>query len=311
MGSCRDYSLSENVADGLNVLQHWHQAIELRGYVVETDGVESATDEGCELDGQGHAMIVTNIKTEQGVVSLDGNSDDEYSLGDTDIFGGWTFILFFLVVGFGGGTTLYIVSTMMIRQGARATAEALLGREGFAKALQMKEDLKREKKSRRKETSYESSPPQKKPQPKPKKRQEDVAIPGFSLDSVLSSDNDDVVPQTFGGGSVVVTSEAKEMEKKTTASNVVTSTQIGSPMPSSNVVSSQPEPTQRGHFSASMTSSRSSSQTPPATDEPKPVRRRTVKKRSVKPATVEETQEPVAETRASITDDEEFSDFSF
>ena len=99
---------SENVADGLNVLQHWHQAIELRGYVVETDGVESATDEGCELDGQGHAMIVTNIKTEQGVVSLDGNSDDEYSLGDTDIFGGWTFILFFLVVGFGGGTTLYL-----------------------------------------------------------------------------------------------------------------------------------------------------------------------------------------------------------
>ena len=101
------------------------------------------------------------------------------------------------------------------------------------------------------------------------------------------------------------------MEKKTTASNVVTSTQIGSPMPSSNVVTSQPEPAQRGHFSASMTSSRSSSQTPPATDEPKPVRRRTVKKRSVKPATVEETQEPVAETRASITDDEEFSDFSF
>ena len=302
---------SENVADGLNVLQHWHQAIELRGYVVETDGVESATDEGCELDGQGHAMIVTNIKTEQGVVSLNGDSDDEYSLGDTDIFGGWTFILFFLVVGFGGGTALYIVSTMMIRQGARATAEALLGREGFAKALQMKEDLKREKKSRRKETSYETSPSQKKPQPKPKKKQEDVAIPGFSLDSVLSSDNDDSGPQTFGGGSVVVTSEAKEMEKKTTASNLVTSTQIGSPMPSSNVVSPQPEPAPRGHFSASMTSSRSNSQTPPPVDQPKPVRRRAVKKRSAKSTTVEETQEPVAETRASITDDEEFSDFSF
>ena len=302
---------SENVADRLNVLQHCHQAIELRGYVVETDGVESATDEGCELDGQGHAMIVTNIKTEQGVVSLNGDSDDEYSLGDTDIFGGWTFILFFLVVGFGGGTALYVVSTMMIRQGARATAEALLGREGFAKALQMKEDLKREKKSRRKETSYETSPSQKKPQPKPKKKQEDVAIPGFSLDSVLSSDNDDSGPQTFGGGSVVVTSEAKEMEKKTTASNLVTSTQIGSPMPSSNVVSPQPEPAPRGHFSASMTSSRSNSQTPPPVEQPKPVRRKAVKKRSAKSTTVEETQEPVAETRASITDDEEFSDFSF
>ena len=35
---------------------------------------------------------------------------------------------------------------MIIRQGARATAEALLGREGFAKALQMKKDLKQSKK---------------------------------------------------------------------------------------------------------------------------------------------------------------------
>ena len=83
-------------------------------------------------------MIVTSIKTSEGVVSLDGEHDDEYSLGDTDIFGGWTFVLFFLIFGVGGGVGLYIVSTMVVRQGARATAEALLGREGFAKSVQMK-----------------------------------------------------------------------------------------------------------------------------------------------------------------------------
>ena len=91
-------------------------------------------------------MVITKIKTEQGVVSLDGEHDDEYSLGDTDIFGGWTFILFFLIFGVGGGVGLFIVSTMIIRQGAKATAEALLGREGFAKAIQMKKDLKQSKK---------------------------------------------------------------------------------------------------------------------------------------------------------------------
>ena len=138
---------SENIADGLNVLEHWHQPIELSGYVLETDGVQSATEEGCELDGQGHGMVVTNIKTEQGIVSKNGDSDDEYSLGDTDIFGGWTFILFFLIVGIGGGVGLFIFSTMVIRQGARATAEALLGREGFAKAIQMKKDIKSSRKA--------------------------------------------------------------------------------------------------------------------------------------------------------------------
>ncbi|GIR00847.1 MAG: hypothetical protein CM15mP9_5500 [Methanobacteriota archaeon] len=87
--------------------------------------------ETCALEGQGHGMIVTSIKTSQGVVSLDGDHDDEYSLGDTDLFGGWTFILFFLIVGIGGGIGLFLVSTMVIRQGARATAEALLRQGGI------------------------------------------------------------------------------------------------------------------------------------------------------------------------------------
>ena len=258
-------------------------------------------------------MIVTKIKTEEGVVSLDGEHDDEYSLGDTDIFGGWTFILFFLIFGIGGGVGLFIVSTMVIRQGARATAEALLGREGFAKALQMKKDLKQSKKDGL-ESAADRAAKQKKssgPPPKKKSKGEDVAISGFSLDSVLSSDDSDEGPQTFGGGnSVVVTSEAKEIQ-----SSQPTATSIpeisNSPMPSASVVSSQPEPAKRGHFSASM--SRSATQPTQAASPSKgnkPVKRRAVKKRASKPA--EPEPEPVAkERRASIADDEEFSDFSF
>ena len=301
---------SQNIAEGLNVVEHWHQPIELSGYVTDYSALSGVVD--CKLDGQGHGMIVTNIKTEEGVVSLDGDNDDEYSLGDTDIFGGWTFILFFLIAGIGGGVALFIVSTMVIKQGAKATAEALLGREGFAKAIQMKRDLKQSKKDGL-ESAAERASKQRKSSPPPKKKsQGEPAIAGFSLDSVLSSDDNDEGPQAFGGGgSVVVTSEANQIQSQPVSSSMAESP-VSSPMPSANVVSSQPtQQTKRGHFSSTMSSSKVASQPSNAvnpTKASKPIKRRTVKKRAAK--VVE--PEPVEENkRASIADDEEFSDFSF
>ena len=302
---------SENIANGLNVLDHWHQPIELTGYIVDASGLGTLDADNCKkLDGQGHGMVVTKIRAEEGTVSLDGESDDEYLLGDTDIFGRVSFILFFIVVGLGGGLGLYTVSTMVIRQGAKSTAETLLGREGFAKAVQMKKDLRRSKKDGL-ESATDRAAKQKKMSPPPKKKKtEEAAISGFSLDSILSSDEESG-PQSFGSGdSVVVTSEAENMVSQpvvSTSNAPITST----PMPSSNVVSSQPEPTvKRGHFSATMTSS--VSQASKQRNEPtenKPVKRRAVKKRAAK---VEAEPEPVAENKvASVADDEEFSDFSF
>ena len=130
----------------MNVLEHWHQPIQITGYLADESGLNTDVDDNCKLDGQGHGMVVTNIKTAEGVVSKNGEADEEYSIGDTDFFGAWGFILFFLVAGVGGGVGLFILSTMVIRQGARATAETLLGREGFAKAIQMKKDLRKSKK---------------------------------------------------------------------------------------------------------------------------------------------------------------------
>ena len=304
---------SENVADGLNILQHWHEPIELKGYVLDGNGLAGVNSETCVLESQGHGMIVTSIKTSQGVVSLDGDHDDEYSLGDTDLFGGWTFILFFLIFGVGGGIGLFIVSTMVTRQGARATAEALLGREGFAKSIQMKKDIKQSKKDGLQTPAERSAPKKKTAPPQKKKKEQDVAIPGFSLDSVLQSDNDDSGPKTFGGGnSVVVTNEAKEMESsRPVASSMPQIT--NSPMPSAGVVSSQPEPAKREHFSSSM--SRSATQPTPAAEPSKgsrPVKRRSVKKRASQISQPEQEPDRVVENkRASIADDEEFSDFSF
>ena len=302
---------SENIANGLNVLDHWHQPIELTGYIVDASGLGTLDADNCKkLDGQGHGMVVTKIRAEEGTVSLDGESDDEYLLGDTDIFGRVSFILFFIVVGLGGGLGLYTVSTMVIRQGAKSTAETLLGREGFAKAVQMKKDLRRSKKDGL-ESATDRAAKQKKMSPPPKKKKtEEAAISGFSLDSILSSDEESG-PQSFGSGdSVVVTSEAENMVSEpvvSTSNAPITST----PMPSSNVVSSQPEPTvKRGHFSATMTSS--VSQASKQRNEPtenKPVKRRAVKKRAAK---VDAEPEPVPQNKvASVADDEEFSDFSF
>ena len=177
----------------------------------------------------------------------------------------------------------------------------------------MKKDIKQSKKDGLQTPAERSAPKKKTAPPQKKRKEQDVAIPGFSLDSVLQSDNDDSGPKTFGGGnSVVVTNEAKEMESsRPVASSMPQIT--NSPMPSAGVVSSQPEPAKREHFSSSM--SRSATQPTPAADPSKgsrPVKRRSVKKRASEISQPEPEPDRVVENkRASIADDEEFSDFSF
>ena len=161
--------------------------------------------------------------------------------------------------------------------------------------------------SERTATKKKSSPPPK------KKKEEDVAIPGFSLDSVLQSDSNDSGQKTFGGGnSVVVTSEAKEMESAQPVASSMPQVS-NTPMPSAGVVSTQPEPAKREHFSSSM--SRSANQPTAAANPTKgsrPVKRRSVKKRAARREEPEPQSERVVENkRASVADDEEFSDFSF
>ena len=302
---------SENIADGLNVLEHWHQPIELTGYILDDSG-RDVDDKTCELEGQGHAMVVTNIRAEEGIVSSDGNSDDEYVLGDTDFFGGFGFILFFIIVGIGGGVGLFIVSTMVIRIGAKATAETLLGREGFAKAVQMKVDLRSSKKDGL-DSVEERAAKVKSDNPPPKKSStDDVAIPGFSLDNILASSDSDDVKGSFGeGGSVVVTSGAKEMATPPVV-DTAPKTINNAPMPSSNVVTNLPEPAaKREHFSSSMASSSLPPKKSMAVTPDKPVKRRSVKKRSIKPVTEEEPEPVVQNESASVSNDDDFSDFSF
>ena len=309
---------SENVADNLNIVEEWHQAITITGHIVNEDDAYEFNP-GCVLSQSinvGDAMVVTNIETEVGIVSLDGDSDDEWSLGDTDFFGGWTFIMIFLVVAGGGGFGLFIFSTMVVRKGATSTAKTLLGKEGFAKAVEMRKSLKKSKRDDAEEARDTRAVPKKdayvSPTPTQMVQQEPVEdLGGFSLDSILSSAHTIGEP-TGGGSSVIVSDEAKDM--KVTSSNVVSgaSEQYSSvtpssySVPSSNVVSQQSEPSTRSHFSSSM----ASQSKPSAPERPaKPVKRRTVKKRKAREPEPEPKRRAPTHSTPSIADDD-FDDFS-
>ena len=309
---------TEEVADGLNIVEEWHQAIKITGHIVTEDDMYTWPEDECSVEqgaGAGDAMVVTKIETEVGVVSSDGDDDDEWALGDTDLFGGWTFILIFMVVAGGGGFGLFIFSTMMVRQGASSTAKTLLGKEGFAKALEMRRDLKKAKKEKieddedtraiPKEESYSPA------RDKSVAAEEPVeSLGGFSLDSILSSGHTIGGESTgISGGGVVVSNEAVEMEKVQSAPSSVKTTSNVDPAPSSNVMSSRTEPT-RSHFSSTVSSSSSRATKPGAAVKPtkaaKPIKRRAVKKKKSEP---EYSERAPTQSSPSVADDD-FDDFS-
>jgi len=316
---------TEDVADGLNIVEEWHQAIKITGHVVTDDDMYDWPDDDCSLKqgaGTGDAMVVSKIETEVGVISSDGDDDNEWALGDTDIFGAWTFILIFAVVAGGGGFGLFIFSTMMVRQGASSTAKTLLGREGFAKALEMRRELKKAKKEKIEDAEETRAIPKEEAYSSPKSSKPVVEEPveslgGFSLDNILSSghtiggESTDVM-----GGGVVVSEEAANMSRVQSApSPARDSSNIDSQKysaPSSNVRSSQPEASsKKSHFSSNISSSsRATSPSPGAqpTKAAKPVkRRRAVKKRK---AVEPEYDEPAPTHKSPSIADDDFDDFS-
>ncbi len=315
---------SENVADNLNVLDEWQQAITIKGYLVVNSGVpgDQLEADSCDFAYQAQGMIITSIQVEEGVVSANGDHDDEWALGDTDYFGGWTYILFFMIVGGGGGFAMFTFSTMMIRQGAKSSAKTLLGREGFAKAVQMKRDLKRSKKD---DLGPRAPPKQKEKVAAPKVKEEKIA--GFSLDNILSTDSDDRGPTEFGGGvsgSVTVAPEVKDVATTAAASSAPQVTQTSYNQPAapqndsmyagSSVTSSQPEPeSKRQHFSSAMRGTSINDPTPAAqpTKGAKPIKRRSVKKRKATAPEPEPEPEPVhREPSGPSVADDDFNDFS-
>jgi hypothetical protein len=289
---------SENVLDNINAVESLHQAVTITGWVlVDSNASETYVSADVESDCSvstekvsGYHVYVTEIKLESGVVSQTGNDDDEWSLGDIDYLGKWGFIFFFMIVGVGGGVGAYIVSNMIILHGAKSTAKTLLGREGFAKAQQMKKDLRRAKKENVSDGDEDDNDFEVRKKPEPEKSKsteiEDTpALAGFSLDNILASVPSASSDVQVTGGGVTVTDNAAAMSSSVSTSvtsvpvvdtsPVVTGTMGGSV---TSAPGTQAEAT--SHFSAS--ASKSFAASSPASEVTKqPVKRKSVKKRAV------------------------------
>jgi len=338
---------TENIHDGMRSLDEWHQPVTIEGYLVNPINNVSATgyykpgnasyshsvDSDCNLVvGDNHRqsvyVLVDKIILDGAVVSDDGDSKDEWAYGDVPFFGRAGYILFFLIVGVGGGFGLFILSQLFVLQGAKTTMKTLLGKEGMAKIKKVASDLRRSKamgmispKERKKQIEIESRK-ENKSKPSKSSKEEDSKISGFDLDSVLSSTPSQGVASEFGGesSSVVATAESIEMDRDTasTGSDDTDYSYQEEPEPawtppkresgreqySSNVVSSQPEQQKREHFSSAA---------PKATKSSAPVKKKkTVRKRkSVKKPEPEPAIEPEKETKkSSFSEEDDFSDFS-
>ena len=345
---------TENLNDGFKALTEWHKPITIHGYLIsptlvngsaftidgklQTTGYYKAgnasyshsVNDECVLNVgvnnlQSVYVLVDKIELNGEVISASGNSDDEWKNGDMPFLGRSGFILFFLIVGIGGAVGMFILSQMIVRQGAKETMKILLGDEGLAKIKKVASDLRRDKKSgnispteRKRQQDKQDREEKKQRKPPGKSKADAGPIAGFDLDSALSSGPDDDGPQEFGSksSSVVVSQEAIKLEQQAMSSKPAvqeetwtphTSTRTSSPV--SNVVSSEPARKKTEHFTGSV---RKESSAPKA---PAPVKKRraTKKRKAAKPEPTQVEPEPQHEEKVhqeSFEEDEDFSNFS-
>ena len=347
---------TENINDGFRSLSEWHKPITIHGYLIspttvngsaftidgksQTNGYHRSTgsfahtvDDNCNLNVginnlQSVYVLVEEIEIDGRVVSSNGNDADEWKLGHVPFIGRGGFITFFIIVGIGGSVGMFLLSQMIVRQGAKETMKTLLGDEGIAKIKKVAADLKRDKKS------GTMSPTERKRQhdredkkidsqkPKKSSKKDDAGISGFDLDSALSGSSSDG-PSEFGGSSssVVITEESKKLEKEMSESESVAGPAFGQQdvwtpppkrdrAPVSNVVSSERAPKRTEHFSSVR---QDSSPKPKPKSAKAPVKRRAAKKRkAASPASIDPEPEYEAKPEPqTFEEDEDFSDFSF
>jgi hypothetical protein len=326
---------TENILYGMQALGEWHQPIQIEGYLVDTNKTMSAgyysshheVNDNCEMGiGQNNIesvyLMVTSIKLQDSVVTSDGDSSEEWVLGDVPFLGRNGFIMFFLIFGIGGAVTMFIFSKITVAKGASHAMEILVGKKAMAAVSKVKSDMKQAKssgmkssKERNAEARKDASVEAKKEGVKPAKREtaDSVSLTGFDLDSALQSGPSESITSDFGSksSSVVTTTEAKNIESQVTSiprsvsreSSPVTS---AVPATQSSVISNTDSaPSKRSHFSSSVSGSSKPQQQP----KKKVVKKRAAKK--VQQPEVEPWTENKQETTNSSEEEEEFSDFSF
>ena len=309
---------SEHVAYGLGALNEVHQPIRIQGYLIDsaegkslsvggTSGADSIPNQPCTVDvddsNKGtHFVLVHSITLVGASVTMDGQADDEWVLGDVPILGRGGYLVYFLVVAVGGGFGLYVVSSARVKGAAASQAKVLLGQENMVKAETARKAPKRK----------EPEPSRAAPEPKKEKRskkKEESSIGGFDLDAALStkgSSSSKPERSSRGASSVVVTDEASKIASQSAVSSQ-SPTESSAPW---EPPVSTPQRKSGGVTPMSGGSPRSAPPTrsePPA-EKPKVRRRRAVRSASPEP---EPVPEPEPEPAAAPPEEEEFTDFSF
>ena len=309
---------SEHVAYGLGAVNEVHQPIRIQGYLVDsaegkslsvggTSGADSIPNQPCTVDvddsNKGtHFVLVHGITLLGASVTMDGEADDEWVMGDVPILGRGGYLVYFLVVAVGGGLGLYVVSSARVKGAAASQAKVLLGQENMVKAETAR------KAPKRKEPEPSRAPPEPKKEKKAKKKEES-SIGGFDLDAALStkgSSSSKPERSSRSGSSVVVTDEASKMASQSTVSSQ-SSTESSAPW---EPPVSTPQRKSGGVTPMSGGSPRSAPPTrsEPSAEKPKVRRRRAVRSAAPEP---EPVPEPEPEPEAAPPEEEEFTDFSF
>ena len=304
---------SEHIAAGFGAVDDVHQPIRIEGYMVMsvegtrtapglTSGAKSQSGSPCMLgvdnSNKGtYYVIVHSITLPGASVTMDGDANDEWVMGDVPLLGRGGYVVYFLTVAVGGGAGLYAVSSKRVKGVAASQAKVLLGQENMAKAETARQAPKR------KAPEPARAAPEPKKEKKPKKK-EDSSIGGFDLDAALSTKGSSASSKpersSRGGSSVVVTEEASSMAAQTkTASSSTSSAPWEAPVPTTERRSGGVTP-----MGGAPTRSGPPQRSEPAAEQPTVRRRRAVRKAAPKP-------EPKPEPAPAPAEEEEFSDFSF
>ena len=323
---------TDNVLKGFSMLQKTHQAITIEGYLVRDfegntgydlhPGNLEASNCAVQVGDQNREnlfVVVTEITSENGVVSSDGRAKGEWNLGQMPFLGRNGFLLFTLATIVGGGGAAFMFSNRQVVTGADNRARVLLGEEGMIASARAKAKAAAGRVSSQvqPEPQTEQAPAPKKPEKK-KKEEEKAPKSSFDIDAALSSSSSSSKgPSRQKSSSVVASEESQKMDQQI-SSQQETRVFSSEPRRSSSVVSNTApsqqnnQQTSKGHFS----SMSSGNKALPASMKSEP-KKKVRKTRSVKKAatTPEPKTEPVSQPAGNTekfweAEEEEFEDFS-
>ena len=323
---------TDNVPKGFSMLQKTHQAITIEGYLVRDfdgntgydlhPGNLEASNCAVQVGDQNREnlfVVVTEITSENGVVSSDGRAKGEWNLGQMPFLGRNGFLLFTLATIVGGGGAAFMFSNRQVVTGADNRARVLLGEEGMIASARAKAKAAAGRVSSQvqPEPQTEQAPAPKKPEKK-KKQEEKAPKSSFDIDAALSSSSSSSKGPSRQKSSSVVASEESQVMDEQISSQQEARVFSSEPRRSSSVVSNSAsskqnnQQTSKGHFS----SMSSGNKAPPASLKSEP-KKKVRKTRSVKKAaaTPEPETEPVPQPTGNTekfweSEEEEFEDFS-